>query len=104
MHLLDQASAVRRCACSRCLGRCSVFEVETSKDHASVVEAGGARLVNSDLADFSLVVPDPSGLVAGAGHESAVGGVQIDVRYHVGVANERAQNVVVMKAPVHNAF
>jgi len=82
----------------------AIFEVEACEDHAGVVEAGGARLVDPDLALLALVVPHARRLVTRTRHECAVRRVQVDVSNHIRVPDERAQNVVIMETPVHDAL
>lgn len=84
MNLLDGTPAVTIGRLSLVgTPRSTVLEVEAGQDHASVVEAGGPRLVYPNLTLFFLVVPYSGRLVSRTRHKSTVSWVQIDLSYHV---------------------
>lgn len=95
MHLLNGSHSTTRTL------DLAVLEVEASENHSRVVEAARPALVDPDLALLALVIPHTRRLVSGARHESRVSRVQVNLGDHVRMADEGAQNVIVVQTPVH---
>ena len=77
--------------------RCTWFHEKTSQKFSRVVKACSPRFVDFDKALLFLVLPDSSRSVLGAAEERRVHRVQVNRRNRISVANEAAQDVVVMK-------
>ena len=81
-----------------------VLYKDTGQHVPSVIEARSPRLVDPDETLLLLVLPDPGRTIFTARNKCTIQRIQVEMSDLVCVADEGAQNVVVVQRPVHDAI